>query len=79
MRFMTLTLERIYMSGFLSISFKYEIDIFPIQSINSARNVYQTYLCVKFLIKINNFILRKKPNRCHYNIFLKILLPGKPL
>ena len=33
MRFMTLTLERIYMSGFLSISFEHEIDIIPIQSI----------------------------------------------
>ena len=42
MRFMTLTLERIYMSGFLSISVKYKIDIFPIQSIDkpgdSGRN-----------------------------------------
>ena len=51
MRFMTLTLERIYMSGFLSISFKYEIDIFPIQSIDmskpgdSGRN-YSKLTCV---------------------------------
>ena len=40
MRFMTLTLERIYMSGFLSISFKYEIDIFPIQSIDMSIHLH---------------------------------------
>ena len=41
MRFMTLTLERIYMSGFLSISFKYEIDIFPIQSIDMSIHLHK--------------------------------------
>ena len=40
MRFMTLTLERIYMSGFLSISFEHEIDIIPIQSIYAAMKIY---------------------------------------
>ena len=39
MRFMTLTLEHIYMSGFLFISLKYEIDIVPIQLISRATQV----------------------------------------
>ena len=40
MRFMTLTLERIYMSGFLSISLKYEIDIIPIQLIDLSIHLH---------------------------------------
>ena len=40
MRFMTLTLERIYMSGFLSISLKYEIDIILIELIDLRTHLH---------------------------------------